>query len=316
MGARHRRDRGFAGSRRRRGRHYAFPERKDGQLFEPHRHLLVKTLLEVGVPLERELVAADGSKVTLARLSDHIRRAATLPESEAEWHHAAWLLSALTLEQKIAPANTTKTPGISLAALADAALTRLELDHRVVTSFQGPASRAFDPGTPLVRAKQGKTGIYGHGCGGLHFVQAVVASTAAEAAPDEMRRLARQLGVLAFRYEAEREAYRRLLGEHPEHGLVLRTQQLKFFGHLVETLMLARSAGAYRIDSEGGRKLDLLVRQAAADVVDVVGELERGGVFLRLPAVRAEREQTYLDLVGDGCHAIRRLREALALYGE
>lgn len=293
---------------------YLFPERRSDELVEPHRHLLVKTLLDVGVPLDRELATADGSRVTLERLALDLRRAGRLPESDRDWHHAAWLLTALTLHEQRAPERTRTAQGLSRAELAPAALARLERDHQAVTAFTGAPAAAFDPGSPLRNAKEKKTGIYGHSCGGLHLVQAVIASNLVEPTDDGRRRIARQLGVLAFRYDAEREATRRLLAEHPEHGLILRVQELKFFGHLLETLMLARKLGAYRPGSEGGAKLDAIVRHAAADVADVTGELVRGGVAERLRQIRSEREQTYLDLVGDGCHAIHGLREALALY--
>jgi hypothetical protein len=279
---------------------YRFPAHKDGKLVEPHRHLLVKTLLEVGVPPDRELVAADGTELTLARLASDLRRSATLPSSDSDWRQSAWLLSALVLDERTPRPKASS--GISSASLAEAALARLEVDQQA-------AARSS-----LETAKREKIGICAHACGGLHFVQAVIASVAAKGEPAQLRRLARQLGALAFRYEAERDASARLLAEHPEQGLLVRVQQLKLAGHLLEALMLARTSGAYRPENEGGRKLDAIAREAAAGVADVVSELDRGGVYARLPQIRAEREQTYLDLVGDGCHAIRGLREVLVLY--
>jgi hypothetical protein len=289
---------------------YLFPERRGAGLVEPHRHLLVKSLLEVDVPLTRSFSASDGKRVTLARLIADAHASAKLPESDADWHHAAWLLSALALHD----AKNPKAKKLMIDELRRRALDRLEADHRVVTSFSGPAARAFDPGTPLHDAKQKKTGIYGHSCGGLHFVQGVMRAVALAADQEELRRVARQLGVLAYRYDAERSAYRTLLASNPEHGLILRVQQLKFFGHLLETLTLARMLAVYRHDTEGGKKLEAVARHAAADVVDVVSELDRGGVYHRLDAIRKEREQTYLDLIGDGCHAIHALRDALPLF--
>jgi hypothetical protein len=148
----------------------------------------------------------------------------------------------------------------------------------------------------------------------MHFIQGVMRSVALGGDAAQLRRVARQLGALAFRYEAERATYKSLLASHPQHGLILRVQQLKFFGHLLETLTLARTLAVYRHDTEGGRKLDDIVRRAARDLIDVVAELDRGGVFLRLDSIKKEREQTYLDLIGDGCHAVHGLRDALPLY--
>ncbi len=283
---------------------YAFPREKAGQLVEPHPDLLIKTLLEIGVSPERELVAAGGERITLARLIDDARERAKPPESDRDWQHAAWTLSALSLDQRHPVATE----------LASAALARLERDHAIIARHGGPAADAFDPGTPLQRAKADKTGIYGQGCGGLHLISAVTLAVMRTKQPAQISRLRKQLGVLAYRYEIERAAYAKLVARQPEHGLLLRVQQLKFFGHLVEALMLARKLGAYRPDTEGGKKLDGIVSTASADVARVVGELDRGGVPLRLDRIRAEREQTYLDLIGDGCHAIHGLRSALALH--
>ena len=273
-----------------------FAEKEDGrwgfpEAVEPHRHILVKTLLEVGVPLEREIAKG----VTLKTLVVDMQKGAELPKNDRDWHHAAWLLMALQHGEK----NKIQfRDGLSTEALGKAALERLEADHRVVSQVS------------LREAKEKKLGIYAHSCGGMHLVQAVVA---AQTEP-EPARVARQLGVIAYRYETEREAADKLLAEHPEHGLSVRVQKLKLGGHVIETLMLARRVGAYRPGTEGGDKLDSILRLAVSDVVEVAGELDHGGVPARLAQIRKDREQTYLDLVGDGCHAIHGLREALALY--
>jgi hypothetical protein len=264
---------------------YGFPERNGEQLVEPHPHLLVKTLLELDLPRDRELVAADGSKLTLARLVADLPSGTAPPATDAEWRRSAWLLSALTLRDRS-------------RAFGAAALERLEAEQRAATDL------------PLATAKQRKAGLYGHACGGFHFVQAVILAISAGGDPAQMRRIAKQLGALAFRYETEREALARVLAKHPEQALIVRVQQLELFGHLLETLMLARTAGAYRLESEGGKKLDAVARQVAADLADVAGALDRDG----LSQIRSQRGQTYLDLVAGGCHAIRGLRQVLALY--
>jgi hypothetical protein len=74
----------------------------------------------------------------------------------------------------------------------------------------------------------------------MHLVQAVASAVAVGGSDEHRRRFGRQLGVLLFRYELERPAYASLLLRHPEQGLLIRLQQQKFFGHLIETLTLAR----------------------------------------------------------------------------
>lgn len=290
---------------------WLFPEEKDGALVEPHRHLLVKTLLELSVPLEREVKTSTGKTVRVERLVDDLRAVAAMPKDDAEWHHGAWLLSALVASDRVLGEKAPKA-GVSTLELTRAALTQLEKDQRIVTEFSGDPATAFEEGSPLRAAKTKKTGIYGHSCGGLHLVQALVDAVAAAKDADLASRLRRQLGILIFRYEAERATLARLLAAHPDQGLLLRTQQLKFFGHLVETLAEARAKGVYDPKTEGGKKLDWALLSAAADVVDVTAQLDRGGVYARLDDVRKQRAQTALDLVGDGCHAVRGLRRLLA----
>ncbi len=290
-------------------KHWLFPEKKGSDPVEPHRFLLVKTLLEMNVPLDKSFETATGERVTLARLVADLRAAAAEPKTDADYHHVAWQISALAEHVKREPKAATEPP--ALAGLISAALARLEADQKVVEGYGGPLEQAFDEGSPLHRAKRDKTGIYGHSCGGLHRVQAVASAVAVAGRDDDKRRLKKQLGVLLFRYELERPAYASLLLRHPDQGLLIRLQQQKFFGHLVETLTLARSLGLTGPDTEGGKRIDQTIRFATADLVDVSGGLLEGGVYERLEAIRKDREQTYLDLIGDACHALRGLGRAV-----
>jgi len=194
------------------------------------------------------------------------------------------------------------------------ALDHLERDDKVLLEHSGPPETAFDEGSALTRAKQEKTGIYGQPCGGLHEIQAVLVGAALDRDPKIVSRVQKQLGVLLYRWELERAGYAALLIQHPDQGLLLRVQELKFFGHVLETLVLAKNLDLAEKSSEGARRIEGAIRATAADVADVVRALGEGGVYDRLPSIRKERAQTYLDLIGDGCHAIHGLRLARALY--
>jgi hypothetical protein len=293
---------------------WLFPEKKEGQMVEPHRFLLVKTLLEIGVPLGRSLPTSTPEKVTLARLVGDMHRAATLPKTEADYRQLPWLLSALTFHAKRDNADAAVSVGPSVKELTSLALTHLENDHKVLLEHSGSPETAFDEGSPLAKAKRDKAGIYGQPCGGLHEIQSVLLGAALDRDPAIVSRVQKQLGVLLYRWELERAGYAALLAKHPDQGLLLRVQELKFFGHVLETLALAKSLDLADKQSEGSRRIEGAIRAVAADVTDVVRALSEGGVYDRLPAIRAEREQTYLDLIGDGCHAIHGLRLARALY--
>ncbi len=293
---------------------WLFPEKKAGVMVEPHRFLLVKTLLEVGVPLGRSLTTSDGEKITLARLVDDMCRAAKAPESDADYHQLPWLLTAVVTHARRDKDAGANSPGPTPEELTKLGLARLEQDDKVLLTHTGPPEAAFDEGSPLARAKQGKIGIYGEPCGGLHEIQAVLAGVALVRDPSLISRAQKQLGVLLYRWEIERAGYAALLARHPDQGLLLRVQQLKFFGHVLETLALARSLDVVEKTTEGARRIEGAIRATAADVADVVSALSQSGVFDRLPAIRKQREQTYLDLIGDGCHAIHGLRLARALY--
>ena len=281
---------------------YFFPERKEGDLVEPHPHLLVKSLLEAGLPASISYPASDGQTITLERLSADLVGIAKIPTSDTEWRNIAWQVSAM--------AALAKQPE-NFEELSRAVLFRLEQEQRVVSDYSGTAAQAFASGSPLRAAKTKKTGIFGHSCGGFHLFQAAL--TANPKANDQAATIKKQLGVLIFRYESERSILRKMLADHPGQGLLLRVQQVKFFGHLVETLTLARQQERYDPQSEGGRRLDRLIFQSAQDLGQAARELAQGGVYSRLDAIRKEREQTYLDLVGDACHAIRGLSRAVTI---
>lgn len=122
------------------------------------------------------------------------------------------------------------------------------------------------------------------------------------------KRVLHQLEVVLFRWEAERRIYKEVLAEQPQYKWLILVQELKFYGHVMETFALARDYGVLPKDAETERKL----RMVAADLVDVVAQLE--------PAYRSQdvlaqvAQQTRYDLIGDGCHAIRGLRRGLVAF--
>ncbi len=289
---------------------YAFPEKKHDSLVEPQPGMLVESMLDAGVPLDRKLVASDATEVTLGRLVRDLQSTARMPGSDADWHQAPWTLGALALDSRLGDKDA-HSGNVDLARLCGRALSRLEQDDRVLTEFHGDPTSAFAAGSSLRKARLDGSGIYGYASGGLPLVQAVVECVMQGGSAADKRRMRRQLGVLLFRYEAERHTYAALLSRHPEAALGLRVHQQRFFGYLLETLALARQLGAYDPHSGGGQRIDRVMLDAAGDLATVVKQLDKSGVYGRLDAIRKDHERTYLDLIGDGCHAIRGLRQTL-----
>ena len=148
-------------------------------------------------------------------------------------------------------------------------------------------------------------------CGGLHFVQAALRAAAGSGSVELRTRALRQLALLLRRYDAERALYASSVRSHPEARLIVSGQQLKFFGHLLETLALARELGLLDQDAALGRAVDDARQRAAADVLAVLAQLEAEHAYQRLPELGVQRPQLQLDLIGDGCHALHGLRATL-----
>lgn len=297
---------------------YLFPAERDGQPVEPHPHLLVKTFLEVGVDRARRLRAGDGTVITLERLLDDAYAEVREPSTDADWYSASWWLAALEMDLA-GRAGKQPPAGLDLARLRAAALSRLEADDAPLATlardgFPGrPPLNPFAEDMPMGLAKRNKTNIYGHPCGGLHFVQAVLRSVAASGQGDLVARAGRQVRLLLSRYEAERALYADTLRTHPTAALLVSGQQLKFFGHLLETLALVDELGLLSHDTDLADDVRRARRTAVADLLSVFEVLKREHAYDRLGELSQRQHQLVLDLIGDGCHAAHGLRATLPL---
>jgi hypothetical protein len=289
---------------------YGFAVERGGQPVEPHPYLLVKTFLEIGVDPSLRVRVSDGHTITLERLIADMRAELRTPESDEAWHQAAWWLTALALDDRRAHLRDA-AQAVDRAQWREAALARLEADDSVIAT---PDTRdAFAPSAPMGAAKRNKTHIYGHPCGGLHFVQAVLRAAAASGSEAFVARTLRQLRLLLSRAQLEQTLYTDALRDHPGAELVVTGQQLKFFGHLLETLALTSQLGLTRGDPKLAQAIDVERRQATLELLDAIARLKNLGVYSRLPQLSSTQHQLYLDLIGDGCHAIHGLRATLAV---
>ncbi|MCK6546706.1 hypothetical protein L6R52_12720 [Myxococcota bacterium] len=280
-----------------------FPEATpSGVPVEPHRDLVLKTMMESGVPLTRKFKTRDGKTVTPAEIAHDAEARFTFPRDDAGWRNYAWSVYSFFLASKGENAKAIKTAqgSVTLLELAARTVARLEEEQQFLEEVF--AAKAYD------KVDKRRQGIYAHHCGGLHFVQAAALGASVTQDANLKKRVLHQLEVVLFRWEAERRIYKEVLAEQPQYKWLILVQELKFYGHVMETFALARDYGVLPKDAETERKL----RMVAADLVDVVAQLE--------PAYRSQdvlaqvAQQTRYDLIGDGCHAIRGLRRGLVAF--
>ena len=74
--------------------YYSFPEKsKDGIPIEPHRNMMIKKMLEAGVPLDRTFKPKSSKeKITLDRLVTDAERTFVVPIAERDWRNFAWTI--------------------------------------------------------------------------------------------------------------------------------------------------------------------------------------------------------------------------------
>jgi hypothetical protein len=265
---------------------------------QPHQNLMIKTFLVAGVPRDYAFKTKYKNKVTLEQLVREAEESFSFPTDDAGWRDYAWTAYALMLARSDAGKIKTSTGTIEMKELAEKTLARLELEQSFLEPLLGHPERV----------EKRKQGIYAHHCGGLHFVQAGVLAAAKTKDPEMIARARHQLDLVMFRWEAERRIYDETLRDQPKYKWLLLVQELKFFGHVLETFALARDYGVLPNDAE----LEKKIRLVAGDLVEVIAKLEPA--YANQDAIGASVPQTKYDLIGDGCHAIRGLRRGLVAF--
>jgi hypothetical protein len=278
---------------------YAFPATSETTGFpvEPHKDLLLKTLIESGVPQTRSFKLKGGGKVKLREIFEDAEKRFAFPTDDSGWRNYAWTAYAMLLGNKSLEKVDTPARSYPFREVAARTVDRLEQEQSIFDVWAGHPE--------LVEKR--KQGIYAHHCGGLHFVQAAVVAASVVKDPLLIERVKRQLDLVLFRWDAERRIYKEALWNEPKYRWVLLVQELKFYGHVLETFALAKDYGLFEADAVSSAKM----RQVAGDLVETVGwlaEAYKKETMQQLPA------QTRFDLTGDGCHAIRGLRRGLVAF--
>lgn len=270
---------------------------KDGTPIEPHTNLNTKALAcEAHLPLSTKLKASWGT-VSLQQLVDGVKAGFHhVPQSPEYWKDVGWTLDlfAATLKPG-AKWKASDGTEINLDTVFDDALTELERETADLKD-------GMDKNLPQVDKR--KQGVYAHSCGGLHFVQGVLAW--AKNPPVRKKwgaRVDTQAKILLYRVESERRqydaAYQQALASAPQYKLAVLVQMVKFYGHFLETAGRLKTDLAWKPDAAQAQT----IAKAKAYLDAAVRELEAQKAFESMEQLKSTQKQVYLDLIGDSCHA-------------
>jgi hypothetical protein len=205
----------------------------DGTPIEPHTNLNTKALVaDAKMPLSTKLQASWGP-VTLKQLVDSMKAGFRhSPQVPEYWRDVGWTLGVFAVTEK--PGTTWKTSEgatVNLDQVFDDALAELELETADLKA-------GMDQHLPQVGKR--KQGVYAHSCGGLHFVQGVLAWARHPAVKKRWgARIDAQVAIHFYRLESERRqyeaAYQQALTSMPDFKLPVLVQMVKFYGHWLET---------------------------------------------------------------------------------
>lgn len=267
-------------------------EAPDGTPREPHSNQVVKILLGVGVDLDHRF-EVDGQSFTVNDLVDSALWRFDPPE-DTHWEHESWTLSALGRSK-------THLEARYFTNYRGRRFDSFELVQRVAEYLNREMEfieQARRTGQPLQKRREG---VHSHPCGGLHLARTPTDWMKSDVGRTVLMPAMRQAAdTLAWRVTAEHEVYEQTRAEYPEHEIMISAQEMKFYGHWLETMHDLRLSGV-DVDRQS-------VEHGISLLVDAVERLDRIGTFARMEDVRVRRVQTYRDLIGDAAHALRGLR--------
>ena len=288
----------------------------DGTPVEPHTDLILKTLLEVGLPLEETLTAKDGSPA-LERLlrASRIRHdpdvrakgAAAFPKpDDVAWSIQAWCQASAAG----APVSWTTATG-EQEHIDTVSLQQLEM-LEAETWFMRQAMAA---GATVQKRRQG---IFAFTCGGAHLVQSVIAcaATGHPAGESVEQRIAALIDITMWRVPLETGLVEQAMKQAPDLAPLLYNQDVKFLGHFLESVGKAERDGLFTPTQPQRDLIDDAETRLLAHVL----QLKKLGVYsaekLSMWWGKDATRQFYLDVVGDACHAYSGLQIQEELRGK
>lgn len=286
----------------REGAGVGFPVSRGAIRIEPHKDLVLKALTEAGVAPDRGVVV-QGEPATVGDLYRQSLCEAWVDGAQTSfgsWNDSPWALQGLAAWAPDGLAWRTSGRDMTVDGLTGAVVDRLHDE----TAFLRAAIAA---GTPVEKRRQG---IFGYTCGGAHLLQGAAHAVARGFGDDAHRQhVIDEVPVLYWRLDFELALVDQALSQHPEYGLVLMDQRLKFLGHFLESAHKLAASGLHEPDEAQRQALD----RALVELVATVGQLEVAGVLGRLGELKGSNEQLYLDYIGDSAHAARGLQLATGI---
>lgn len=272
----------------------AFPRSRGKIRIEPHTDLLLKALTQTGVPPTRA-VTVEGRPFTVGHLYRHSVHRAWVDGARTgfqSWNDTPWALQSIA---------AWGPEDLAWEAQGGHPMTMDGFTTAVVGKLHDETAFMRDAMARGLQVQKRKQGIFAYTCGGQHLLQGAAYAVARGYGTDEDRaRVADQVPVLFWRVDLELEAVDQALQQHPDYGVLLMAQRLKFLGHFVESAHSLAAMGLYTPDATQQKTLDRVV----TELVVTVSLLESNQLFAQLPKLRASSEQTYLDYIGDSAHAL------------
>jgi hypothetical protein len=293
-----------------------FPTQTEaGVPVEPHTDLILKTLVEVGLPLEEPLTARAGSPALERLLRSSQARAVAAPgkkgaeafarPDDVAWSIQAWCQGAYAGGAETWLASNGKDQNVDAVALQQ--LEMLEAE----TWFMRTAMNA---GGTVQKRRQG---IFGFTCGGAHLYQSVTACAAAgfPKGASAKERIGKLNEIYLWRIKLETGLIEDAMRTAPKLAPLLYNQDVKFLGHMLESLGKAERDGLFTPTADER----LLLQDAEGRLLAHVLQMSKLGVYQPdklagwMTSADEGSRQFYLDVVGDACHAWNglKLHEAL-----
>jgi len=262
----------------------------------PHKDLMMKILIETGVPPERE-VMINGSAFTVGDYyKASILRAYLNPQTNDSSYLSPndmpWSVQGIT--SLIQPNQTW----VSSSGMMGSADFFTQFLFAVLSQETTTLKRAMAAGANF---KKDRTGIFQYTCGGAHLLQSAAYATARGFGNEQTKaELDTQIDLLFYRFPKELQLYDEIMKAQPEQKVRLLAQRLKFVGHFLETAQKLSILGLYKPNNQQIR----LMQGAMDQLVLTIRALQQEGVYQSLYNLKANDPQLYRDILGDSAHAL------------